>query len=116
VPVTFGLQNFNQWGGMYDEHWCYVTMYSANPHVVTGALLQTETQSAGDTGTSRVYSGPMANQTSCLMWTLSRCGKKAQGGWTVTYADPYLKGVHFLYGRNACDYPKPSVPWFTYDR
>lgn len=117
VPAMFGLQNFNQWGGMYDEHWCNVTMYSDNPHLVTGALLKVETQSAGHTGTSRVFSGPMANESTCLMWTLSRCGKRSQeGGWIIRYADPYLKGHHFLDGQNACDFSQPSVPWFSYDR
>lgn len=116
VPAAFGLQNFNQWGGMYDDHWCYVDMYSDNPHVVTGALLKFETQSAGDTGTSRVYSGPMANESTCLAWTLSRCGKKSQGGWIIRYADPYLKKHHFMEGQNACDVPRPSLPWYIYDR
>lgn len=117
LPPLFGLQNFNQWGGMYDEHWCYAEMYDHNPHVVTGAMLKFERQNAGDTGTQRVYSGPMNNQNSCLMWAHSRCGKKSTDGWLIRWIEPALKGKHFIGGKNVCDLPLAhETPWFRYER
>ncbi len=116
VPAVFGLQNFNQWGGMYDEHWCYVDMYSGHPKD-DDPPPRHEQQSAGFTGTSRVFSGPMNNEKTCLMWARSRCGKKSTDGWTILWAVPTLKGHAFTHGKNVCDLSLPdSSPWFQYER
>lgn len=114
-PHAFGLQNYNQWGGMYDEHWCNLDVYDGDPTSDRRAPIVTI--SAGFTETSRVYSGPMNNETTCLMWSRSRCGTRTQQGINISWAVPYLKGRRFNGERNVCDSPLPDPsPWFKHEK
>ncbi len=113
VPSAFGLQNFNQWGGMYDDHWCHIEAYSANPHVVTGAALSFELENAGETQTRWVFTTPMHNHATCLMWGRTRCGRTAVGGWPIAFVNVYMNDVHYAGTDNLCDFPLPEASlWF----
>jgi hypothetical protein len=43
LPAPFGLQNFTQWGAMYDDRWCTVHQFESNPHL-EGARPRTRLQ------------------------------------------------------------------------
>ena len=113
LPASFGLQNFSQWSGMYDDHWCHVDLYSGNPHVITGSALKVMTVNAGEVNTRRVYSSPTHNQASCLMWAKTRCGRKTSEGWRSLWVDPSIKGRHFIAPHSACEVRMDTrLPWF----
>ncbi len=115
IPAPFGLQNYNQWGGMYDEHWCQIDASSRDPHAQSSSvLLQSSTEYAGFTNTRRVYSGPMNNERTCFEWAKSRCGKQSSNGkFTIQFIIVSLKGRTFFDEQNICTMIDPSVfPWF----
>ena len=115
APAAFGLQNFNQWGGMYIDRWCHADFYSASPHLVTGALLLHEYQNAGESTTRWVYTTPMHNQATCLLWTRSRCGRTTKGGWTIAWASPSMNGNALAGVGNVCDLPGfEASSWFPH--
>ena len=115
MPAAFGLQNFNQWGGMYDDHWCHVEVYSDSPHAVTGSELSFELENAGETQTKWVYTTPMHNQGTCLMWAKTRCGQQSNGGWAIRWVNAYMLETHFAGVDNICDMDLPQASrWFPH--
>jgi hypothetical protein len=116
IPAPFGLQNYNQWGGMYDEHWCQIDAYSRNPHDQASVVpLQSATEYAGFTNTRRVYSGPMNNERTCFEWAKSRCGKQVEKGFLINFIIVSLKGRKFLNEQNICTMIDPNAfPWFDH--
>ncbi len=115
APAAFGLQNFNQWGGMYIDRWCHVDLASADPKLVTGSLLLRESQNAGEAGTRSVFTVPMHNHTTCLMWAASQCGGKAQGGWTIAWITASMNKQPLVQGVNICALPLPQASlWFPH--
>lgn len=113
VPPVFGLQNFVQWGAMYDDRWCSVHQYESNPHV-EGNDPRHEMIVVGR-DTARVYSAPTHNRVSCLAWARTRCGSVTKEKWDVTWVEPELQGQRYLGERNACDGDMPELRyWFQY--
>lgn len=112
LPGIFGFQKFTQWGGMYTDSWCRVDVYSGNPN--TDSDVKMESVIASTVGPGAVYSAPMHNFETCLMWSRSvQCGRKTKEGWTVTWARPYFKKQYFIDPQNACDLQlQPGVEWF----
>lgn len=109
IPFAFGLQHFNQWGGMYDDRWCHADFYSGDP---VAAGTQKETVNAGEYKTKRVYSAPAHNQLTCLLWAQAQCGTKSNAGWTIVSAHPYLRGKRFP--GDACSFALPKTSfWFA---
>lgn len=106
APALFGLQNFTQWGGMYDDHWCHAEAYSSSPYHSPSPAFEELT--AGNMGKSRVYSAPSHNKLSCLAWVKTLCGQKATDGWTIEWVEAKLKGELFLEKNNACDISLPG--------
>jgi hypothetical protein len=114
IPAPFGLQNYNQWGGMYDEHWCQIDASSRDPHDQSSSIpLQSATEYAGFTNTRRVYSGPMNNERTCFEWAKSRCGKQSNSKFSIQFIIVSLKGRKFLNEQNICTMIDPNAfPWF----
>lgn len=112
LPGFFGLQKFTQWGAMYTDSWCRMDVYSANPN--GGDDVKSEWVQASTVGPGAVFSAPMHNFMSCLMWARKvQCGRVTQDGWKVTWVSPEFKGKHFFDPQNACDVPlDPSAEWF----
>lgn len=112
APPLFGLQNFTQWGGMYTNNWCTVQLGDSNP--IDNPAAKTEDVLAGKVTTRYVWSYPMHNATSCLVWGRKYCGRTATAGWTVTWVRPYFKGTYYMDPNNACDLPLPVSysTWF----
>ncbi len=109
APAAFGLQNFTQWGGMYDDHWCIVNAYDANPHDNPNA--RSYQVSIGDG--RRVFSSPAHNRKSCLSAVQIFCGLPSTEGWIMSWIEPTLKGEKFLGELNACDPNMTTIPhWF----
>jgi hypothetical protein len=110
APAAFGLQNFTQWGGMYDDHWCNVDLYSADPKAKG---VQHVMVTAGGDG-RRVYSAPAHNRMTCTVWAHTLCGTKTAAGWTVEWASPLLQSQKYLGTRNLCDLelPPETADWF----
>jgi hypothetical protein len=111
LPGFFGLMKFTQWGGMYTDSWCRMDTYSADPKTEG---VQSEWVQASTVGPGAVFSAPMHNFMSCLMWARKvQCGRVTKDGWKVTWVSPEFKGKHFFDPRNACDVPlDPNAEWF----
>ena len=112
LPGFFGLQKFTQWAGMYTDSWCRVTAYAENPH--THPQTKSEEITASTVGAPPVYSAPMHNYDSCLMWARTvQCGRVTSGGWKVAWASPVFKGKRYIDPANACDVPLDAhAQWF----
>ncbi len=102
APALFGLQNFTQWGGMYDEHWCHADIYSSDPFDVKKPKPKQIRITAGAEN-RRVFSAPAHNQMSCAVWVRQFCGEKMKDGWTAAWVSPMLRGISFFEKQNACD-------------
>jgi len=112
LPGIFGLQHFTQWGGMYTNSWCKVQIADKDPLLHTDA--RSEHIMAGLV-TRSVWSFPMHNEESCVVWSRRYCGKQAKDGWTITWVRPHYKNEYFLDPNNACDLalPASTAIWFT---
>ena len=110
MPALFGLQNFTQWGGMYDDHWCNAKVYAENPYEFPNTKSEQVTAGMGE---PRVYSTPGHNRMTCLVWVRTLCKTKAKDGWTITWVEPKLQSQFFLGEENACDLSLPGTErWF----
>lgn len=112
LPRYFGMQKFTQWGAMYTDSWCRMDVYSANP--AGGGDVKTESVTASLVGPPAVFSSPMHNFASCLMWARKvQCSRVTGGGWKVAWVRPEFKSTFFFDPGNACDVPvDPNVEWF----
>lgn len=112
LPGIFGFQKFTQWGGMYTDSWCRVDVYAGNPHTESGVPM--ESVIASTVGPGAVYSAPMHNFETCLMWSRRvQCGRVTKDGWTVRWARPYFKKQYYIDPLNACDLQvQPGLEWF----
>lgn len=109
MPAAVGLQNFTQWGGMYDDHWCVINAYDKNPHAYSDA--KHVQFSIGDG--RRVFSSPAHNRKSCVAAVQIFCGQPSTEGWTMAWIEPTLKTERFLGEQNACDPALPVIRhWF----
>jgi len=114
APAAFGLQNFTQWGGMYDDHWCNVDLYSGNPKTTPKAELKHQLIVSGGNG-HRVYSAPAHNRLTCTVWAKTLCGTEMdKGSWKVMWVVPMLQSQKYLGTRNPCDLnlPPETADWF----
>jgi hypothetical protein len=110
APFLFGFQHFVQWGGMYDNRWCVVTLYDKNPYESDDEKSERIVRGLD---AARVYSGSSHNRTSCLAQAKSLCGTRSKDGWTAAWVQPEFRGVLYLGEINACDVPDPSLNyWF----
>ena len=112
APAAFGFQNFTQWGGMYDDHWCNVDLYSADPAKAPKGELKHKQVTAGGDG-RRVYSAPAHNRMTCLVWARTLCNKPVDN-WKAEWVSPMLQSQKYLAKVNACDIQLPSETesWF----
>lgn len=111
APALFGFQNFTQWGGMYDDHWCHAEVYSDDPRISPPPLHDEMT--AGDMGQPRVYSAPSHNRMTCLVWVRTLCGQKSKDGWIITWIEPKLQSELYLGKKNACSMWLPGTErWY----
>lgn len=112
APALFGLQNFTQWGGMYDDHWCHAEIYSSNPFL-PGAKPKQVRITAGQID-RRVFSAPAHNQMTCAVWVRQFCGQKMDDGWEAVWVSPMVRGELFLEEKNVCDLASLSATnsWF----
>jgi len=100
APAFFGLQNFTQWGGMYNEHWCHADIYDADPFQKEAKPVYVRITAGVDA--RRVFSSPAHNQLSCTVWVRQFCDEKMKDGWKAVWISPMLRGVAFLEKQNAC--------------
>ncbi len=111
APALFGLQNYTQWGGMYDDHWCHAQVYTVDPYKNPGAKRDEIT--AGDMGQPRVYSAPSHNRLTCLVWVKTFCGQRSKDGWLIGWVEPKLQSQLYLGPRNACTISLPGTErWY----
>lgn len=111
LPQYFGMMKFTQWGAMYTDSWCRVDISSGKPG---DDGVQSDVVTASTVGPGAVFSAPMHNYQSCLMWArMVQCGRVMPDGWTVAWARPFFKGQYFLGEDNVCDLPlDPDAEWF----
>ena len=108
MPGAFGLQGYTQWGGMYEDGWCYVRV----------ARMPAELDPAAETFEVRedqhdVWYTPMHNPASCVAWARSWCGNEAPNGWMVAAAYAYHRGAFLENGADVCSLPdRPSFRWY----
>ena len=111
-PASFGMQSFTQWGGMYDDHWCNVDLYSSDPQSTPADTLRHEFRAAGR-GHTFVYSIPTHNMHSCMVWAHTLCGRTTADGWIISWISPMFQGVHYVDPVNLCAVSLPD-DWFVY--
>lgn len=111
IPHVFGFQNFTQWGGMYTDGWCTAYTASASvPDIATptpGVLIKTMQAPT----TRVVWYSPMHNETSCIAWARSHCGRLWKDGWTIAAVYPYLRQKFLADKKDVCS-TIPPVQWF----
>jgi len=111
LPPFFGLQNFVQWGGMYDDRWCTVALYDNNPHDFPDA--QSETVVPGS-DVHRVYSAAMHNRQTCYALARTRCGTTSKAGWVVAWVEPEFQRVRLTGTVDVCAAETSSMDfWFS---
>lgn len=114
APHALGLQNFTQWGGMYTDGWCTVTLSSAplkSPRETTPEEILTKQVQANTT--RAVWYASMHNELTCLTWGRTHCGKTTADGWVALGAYPYFRQKFLFEEQNICDIPPDeTLTWF----
>lgn len=115
IPGLLGFQSLTQWGGMYTDGWCSVTLNLVPVDPNAPPLRPEEAEELLQSPTTRiVYSAPMHSVNMCYAWAQSWCGmlRGPNRERRVVSAKPFYRGEYPFGELNTCESTRIEPPWY----
>ena len=113
VPHLFGLQNFTQWGGMYTDGWCSLSLASDAVSNFADPPVHVKTKQMQGSTTPIVWYAPMQSEETCIAWAQSHCDRVQEEGWAARMISVYFRQKYLFEGKNVCAMPRLYEGWFV---